>query len=124
MTVRESTETKVATATGFRGGHRVRRGDTFVAPVSETSHWFTSAGGKDESTKDVLREVSSVLDMTATEVKEAAPMMTSQEINEAISIETGSGKRKNVLAILRDEQANRIGKIGGPDPAGKDDLLN
>lgn len=117
----EQTETKVATATGFRGGHRVRRGDTFVAPVSEEGKWFTSGGSADEIT-EALSVNPNVLNMTPTEVKAKAPSMTSQEINEAISAETGSGKRKNVLAILRDELANRVGQIGEPNPT--DDLLN
>lgn len=120
MSKKVEMETKVATATGFHGGQRLRRGDTFTAPTTLKGRWFKPANSTDERVEAALHENSVIDTMKATEVKTWAASATSEEINQAISVEQGSKARKAVLAILRDELANRVGQTGGPDPAAKD----
>lgn len=117
MSKKEQIETKVVTATGFHGGKRMRRGDTFNAPVGFEGKWFTSSGS--EEAEAALHGQPNVIELSATEVKAKAPSMTSEEINAAIAAEQGSKKRRNVLNILQDELENRVGAVGGPDPAAK-----
>lgn len=112
-------ETKVVTATGFHNGSRLRAGDTFTAPASFKGKWFTTAGEDKQAVAEALSKTFNVLDLSAKEVQERLPSLTSAEINDAISAETGSGKRKNVLAMLRDELSNRVGKLDTADPASK-----
>lgn len=117
----EELEVKVATATGWADGHRIRRGDTFTAPKNFEGRWFKPADSKDERVQDALREDSNILAVKPAGVKAWAASATSDEINKAISVEQGSGSpRKNVLNMLQDELANRVGRTGGPDPAAKD----
>jgi hypothetical protein len=110
-------ESKVAIAEGFRDGHRVRRGDTFNAPASEKARWFVPA--KSKTGEEVLSGEAPLLELSAKDIKAKAPTMTSREINDAISAEQGGKARRNVLAILQDELANRVGQTGGPDPEAK-----
>jgi hypothetical protein len=128
MSTFEKTETKVATSVGFHGGRRLRVGDTFRAPASLKGQWFTSAASDPKGAKAALDTKFNVLEMTAPQVKEVLGDLTNDEIASAIDAEMGSQKRKNVLAMLNDERANRVGQIGGPDPAAKkpeeDDLMN
>lgn len=111
------TETKVAIATGFRDARRLRRGDTFIAPVSEKGKWFVAQDSKEG--KDAISGEAHVLDMTPAEMKAHVASMTSEDINQAISIEQGGTRRRNVLNILQNELDNRVGMVGGPDPAAK-----
>lgn len=122
MSTFEKVENKVATADGFHGGRRLRSGDVFRAPASMKGHWFTTAAADAKGVKAVLSEDFNVLDMSAAEVKELAPTLTSEQIALAISAETGSMKRKNVLALLRDETANRVGQTASPE--GDDGLMD
>lgn len=117
MSKKEQVETKVVTGTGFFGGQRKRRGDTFNAPVDFKGKWFTSSDT--EEAKEALSGKPNVVELSATEVKAKAPSMTSAEINDAIAAEQGGKKRRNVLNILQDELENRVGAVGGPDPAAK-----
>lgn len=121
MTKKVELETKVATATGFYGSHRLRRGDVFVAPVELEGRWFKPSDSKDERVQDALREDSNILSVKATQVQAWASSASADEINKAISVEQGSqAPRKKVVALLQDELASRVGRIGGPDPAAKD----
>lgn len=113
-----STETKVATAIGFRSGRRYRRGDTFVAPVSDTAKWFAPQGS--DEAKDALSGKASVLEMPASELKAHVKTMTSAAINDAIGAEQGGTRRRNILNILQSELEDRVGQLGGPDPAAKE----
>ena len=117
----EQMETKTAKADGYYSSERVKPGERFNAPVSFKGKWFSGPSDKEEaSTEDGEIRQPGVTGMSAKEVKAAAATMTSDEINTAISVETGSLMRKNVINLLQDELANRVGRVGGPDPAAKD----
>lgn len=117
MSKKTGLTTYVATATGFHGGRRIRRGETFTAESGLKGQWFTDPNSSEGEA--ALKGQPNVIELTATEVKAKAPSMTSQEINAAIAAEQGGKKRRNVLNILQDELENRTGALGGPDPAAK-----
>lgn len=119
MTKQQAMETKVAVSDGFYGGARIRRDETFVAPVKEKSRWFRSA---DEA--DVTRDLGGepgLLDKSIRDIVGALGGLTDQELNGLLSAEQAGKTRRGVLAAIQDELDNRVGRVGGEIKAKKPD---
>lgn len=113
MSTQSKNETKVALYDGFFGGHRIRAGQTFVAPVKEKSKWFRAA---DEA--DVTADVGgppALLEKDAKDIVTALSGLSDEELSGLISAEQAGKARKGVLAAIEDERANRVGRVGGPE---------
>lgn len=117
MSTQSTHETKVAVFDGFFGGKRIRKGETFVAPKKEKARWFRSADGADVT--DDLGSTASILDGQAKDIVAALSGQTDEELSALISAEQAGKNRKGVLAAIEDERANRIGRVGGPEPKAK-----
>lgn len=117
MSTHDKFETKVAVYDGFYNGGRVRKGDTFVAPKAEKARWFRSADAADVT--DDLGSTASILDGDAKSIVAALSGQTDEELSALISAEQAGKMRKGVLAAIEDERANRVGRVGGPEPKAK-----
>jgi hypothetical protein len=125
MTKKVEMETKVAIATGVgRMGNIIERGETFTAPKGLKGSWFVSQGdskAKAEEGADALTDrVGGLLELKPADLIDRLPTLESDLINHLIGAEQAGKARKSVLAKLADELQNRVGQLGGPDPAAKD----
>lgn len=119
------TELKVALNTGFRGGRRVKRGETFTAPVEETANWFAAADEKSRKVKQALDGEPDLLDKSIPEIINELPQLTTPELHALKGTEMNGKTRKGLIAKIDDEIANRLAN-GDDGKGGKqtDDLMS
>lgn len=117
MSTQSEHETKVAVFDGFYDGHRIRAGETFVAPKKAKSRWFRGADEADV-TADLGGEPA-LLEKSARDIVTGLAGLTDQDLNGLISAEQAGKNRKGVLAAIQDEIDNRVGRVGGPEPKAK-----
>lgn len=119
MTKTVNKVTFVATSAGFYDGHRVRRGETFVAPEDEKFGWAHKAGAEDVAAD--TGGSAAILEKSGKDIVAALAGLTDVELNSLVSAEQAGKGRKAVLAAIEDERANRVGRIGNKhqNPAAK-----
>lgn len=94
-----------ATATGFYGGGRVRKGATFRAPANSKFGWAVRKGSAEA--REALVAERTLLDQPARDIIAALPGLPDKELAEMVRNEQAGKTRKGVLAALGDEIANR-----------------
>lgn len=109
----------VATRSGFHDGHLKDRGDRFAVPAGLKSKWFIPVGS-DKDVEEALSANSRILDGEPKAVIPQLAALDSQTLNNLISEEQSGKARKTIIRAAEDILANRVGMIGGPDPAAKD----
>jgi hypothetical protein len=103
-------ELKVALDTGFHGGRRLRRGDTFLSTVGHKGHWFAPADSPDKTVQAALHNEPDLLDKSIPDIIKELPGLSDAELQGLAQNEMNGKTRKGLLAAISDEQANRVGK--------------
>lgn len=98
-------ETKLATADGFYGGRRLRKGDTFTAPVEEKGAWFKP---RDRVEEDAVEadHIPDLLDKGPFEIVDELPKLGLAELRALQAAEQAGKTRKGLLAKIADAIAN------------------
>lgn len=104
-----ASEEKVVLSTGFHGGRRLRRGDTFISTKDHEANWFKPVSSTDREVKEVLAGEPNLLDRSIPVIIRELPSLSGEELNALHQNERNGKSRKGLIAAIEDEKANRIG---------------